>query len=281
MASPINTAVIKKRPILTGTVILGGGLVFYFLFLRGGSKSSDNSGSLGYTDTQVAAASEMAQIQAQSAREAQQIQGQIAMAQIGASNQLAVAASQNEAQKAMAAMSLAATQAGYARDIEGVRAQERVQLAGLDSQERIAIKGYERDIFGMETSAEIQALTIQSQVVGLQSQLARDVAMQQMMTDAQVSLGTISGQVQMAGIKAQENIGHHTLDATTQQIKYQSELQLGIAQQQTKQEEIRANADMYGAAQSADATKYAAKKSSSASKTGAIVGVIGTIATVM
>ena len=258
----LNLSVIKKHPVGSTAVIVGGGLVFYFAFLRGGSGDSGGNG-LGYGDSQVAAASSISAAQAQMASRAQEIQGQIAMATIGAQNQLAVAQTQAEMQKALGAMSLAATQAGYARDIENIHSQEHVALEQTASQERV-------QTMGMEYSAQIQALTIQSQLAGLQSQLNRDVAMQKMMTDAQVALGQLSAGVQLAGISAQEAISHHTLDATTQQIKYQSELQVALGQQNVDMAEINANMQL----QIAQTQASAAKHSSDNNLLGGIIGGI-------
>lgn len=260
----LNLSVIKKHPVGSTAVIVGGGLVFYFAFLRGGS--GETGDGVGYTDSQVIAGSSISATQAQMASRAQEIQGQIAMATIGAQNQLAVAQTQAEMQKALGAMSLAATQAGYARDIENIHSQENIALEQTASQERV-------QTMGMEYSAQIQALTIQSQLAGLQSQLNRDVAMQKMMTDAQVALGQLSAGVQLAGISAQEAISHHTLDATTQQIKYQSELQVALGQQNVDMAEINANMQLQIAKTQASAAKHSSDNNLLGGIIGGIIGL--------
>lgn len=233
-------AVIKKRPGLTTAVVIGG-VALVILFTRGGSSAAPASGSsqsMGYTDMQVAAASQVAAMQGQLTMQANDIQGQLALANIASSTQLAIAQQDRDMQESMAAFSLQAN-----------RDQIGLQLAGLQSAERV-------QLFGMETSAQIQQMTLQTQLLGMQAQYDRDQEMYRMMTDAQVNMSMIGATVQLAGISAQENIAHHTLDATTQQIKFQNELQLGLAMEETKRTGMATDAQKYGAKQAAKKDKY-------------------------
>lgn len=238
----LNLSVLKKKPVITGAVIIGGGALFYILFLRGGSSQESGGGSsLGYTDMQVAAASEMAVLNQQAMMQGQQIQGQLALAQIAAGSQLAVAETDANLQRDLAAFALQAQQGQIAVELAGIAASQQVEMLGL------------------EKSAEIQTLTVQSQLEGLRVQAERDVYMQAAMANAQIQLGAMSRDVSLAGISAQENIMRHTLDANTQ-------LQLGLGAQSVEKERIGADAAKYSAGKSASAQK-------SSSKWGAIAGV--------
>lgn len=251
MAKVIDVNVIKKRPVLVGGVVLVGGLIFYFLFLRPrpAQEAESEPQKVGYTDAQVVAASRMAEYQQQAALQGQQIQGQIALAQINAQGELAIANANVNLQREMGALSLEAQRMSFARDIENIQSTERLGM------------------MGMQTSAHIQELTLQTQLQGLQAQMQRDVAMNQMLTDAQINMSAMQAQVSMAGISAQENISRHALDATTAQIKAANELQLGLGAQNVQIKQIEAST-----------AQYTAKQQGSASKSSSKWGAIGSIA---
>lgn len=249
MKNPINLAVIKKKPVVFGSVIIGGGLLFYFLFMRGGEQETQTSATMGYTDTQVAAASQLATYQQQAYLQGQEIQGQLALANISAGNALAVAQTDADVQKTLGAFALENSRLALARDIEGIRSAERVQT------------------YGMDTSAQIAAMQYQTQLAGLQSNNETQVALQQLATQGQVAIAGMASQVSMAGIQAQADISAQTIQATTQQIKYQNELQLGLGAQNVQIKQIEA-----------DAAKYASGKQASAQKSGSKWGAIASVA---
>lgn len=254
MAGKFNLSIVKKKPVLIGVGVVGAILITYMIANRGGGNSaasdSGSGTSMGYTDTQVAAASQLAQLQGQLMAQGQDIQGQLALANIAANTQLAMNASDNELQETLAAMSLQASREQLAAEITGMQIQGDIQKMGL------------------QTSYDIQALGIQSQLESMQIQAQRDVLMQDAMLAAQTNMANLSATVSLAGISAQENVARATIDATTQQIKYQNELQLGLANYDLQEKQVEADASKYAAGKSASASK-------SSSKWGAIASVAG------
>lgn len=226
MTKIIDVGVIKKRPVLTGAVIIGGGLIFYLVFLRGNNSSQSSSPQMGYTDSMLAAGNAVSAGQMEAMLQGQAIQGQIAMAQIQSGNQMAIAQGQQNLEREIAAMGLEAARLGFANEI-----------------------------YGMQTSADIQKLTIESQLTGLQIGAERDLMMHTASLSAQQNVAEMGRDVQLAGIFAQENISRHTLDASVAMNSLGFQTQIALSAHDVEKERIRADQAKHQASTSASASK--------------------------
>lgn len=213
MAKIINLDVFKKRPFLTTGLVLVGGIIIYMLFFRGG-ETAQSSGQLSYTDSNVNAASGLAQQQMAMQGQAQQIQGQLSALQIQGQNDLAVAETNANLQRDLAAFAYQSTQLDNARDLMGIDAQKQVQLAGLETSEHIA---------ALQTSSQLEALKVQAQ---------RDVAQQQILANGQIALGNQAAAVNMAGIQAQTTLAQYSRDTQLGLASINSNERMSIAKTQ-------------------------------------------------
>lgn len=253
MASAINLNVFKKHPKLSIAIVLIGGIVFYMLFLRGSSAPvSQAPAQVGYTDSNVNAASSLAAMQMQAASQGQaaQIAGQLQALQIQGQNDLNLAQNSANLQRDLAAFSLKAAQLDNAATMYGITKQSEIQM------------------YGIQTSADIQKLTISSQLEALKTQANRDLMQQQIMTNGQIALGQQAAAVSLAGINAQEHIAQYSMDTTTNLAQITANTQIASI-----------NANVQTAQINADRDKYVAGKQAGASKTsswaGVAVGLLG------
>lgn len=244
----LNFSVFKKHPKASIAIVLIGGVVFYMMFLRSGSSDVQSSAPVSYTDANVNTASNLAvmQMQAASQSQAAQIAGQLQALVIQGQNDLNLANASADLQRDLAAFSFKAAQLDNATQMYGITKQTELQM------------------YGLETSADIQRLTISSQLEALKTQAARDLAQQQIMTNGQIALGAQAAAVSMAGIQAQENVSRSTIDATKQmaQMSYDAQVKMGMM-------------DVEKTRIYADQNKYIAGKKASSSNTSAIAGVVG------
>lgn len=249
----LSMNVIKKRPVLTGAIIIGGGLLFYFMFMRPSDSGSSRSQSMGYTDTQVYAGSELVALQQQQAQQGAQIQGQLAALQIQGNIALAEASTNANLQRDLAALSLQAAQMDNAVDLAGIAAQRDVQM------------------LGMENSRQIAELQVQGELEALALNVGRDIAVQNMLTQAQVSITGMASQVQMAGISSQERLGRATIDANVAMVGNMLNLQAVFAEQETRREQARIDRDIVNIRE----TNRTARNASDNALMGDVVSTVG------
>lgn len=253
MSKILSLDVIKKKPILTGSIILGGGLLFYFMFMRPSGGGSQPARQMGYTDTQVYAGSELAMLQNQQAQQGQQIQAQLAALQIQGNFALAEASTNANLQRDIAALSLQAAQMDQAVQLAGIAADRDVALLGMQNS---------RDIAQMQVEGELEALALN---------VGRDIAVQNMLTQAQVNITGMASQVQMAGIASQERLGRATIDANVAMTTNMLNLQAVFAEQETRREQARIDRDIVNIRE----TNRTARNASDNALTGDIVSTIG------
>jgi hypothetical protein len=188
MSKILSLQVFKKRPLLTTGIVVIGGLVFYFMFMRGSDSSSTASGE-SYTDANVNSASALANAQnSPAAMQAQQIQGQLAALQIQGANELAQVSAQTNLQRDLAAFALKGAQLDHVRDMYGLQVQEHIETLGI------------------ETAAHIQQLQISSELEALKAQTQAQVNLQNIITNGQISLSQQAANVSIAGINAQTEL---------------------------------------------------------------------------
>lgn len=195
MKSPVE--VIKKNP---GKTALAVGVGVVLLIMLRSTSGDDDSGStvatMGYSESQVAYASQMAQLQAQ---------------QTGQNNQLA-AQIQGLNIQSQTAIELAQID----KDVRSEELGTQYQIAQMQSFENIR---------AMETSEEITKYQLSSQLEGLQATLANQLANQSLFVQGQVKLSEISADVsktsilqgtELARINANENIEMAHINANMQ-----------------------------------------------------------------
>jgi hypothetical protein len=174
MTSPVGY--VKSNPGKTILAVAIGAVVL-IVMMRGGSSSGGGSTSGGYSADQVAAAQNMAQINAAQSSQAAQIQGQLAALTIQSNTALQLA--------------------DIERDARSEELSITYQIAQLQSAENIQTMHFQSELAQAQMSSQLEALN---------AQLANQLANQALFVEGQVDLAQIAASVSIAALDAQTDI---------------------------------------------------------------------------
>jgi multidrug efflux pump subunit AcrA (membrane-fusion protein) len=174
MKSPV--AFVKENPGKTILAVAIGAAVLV-LMMRGGASDGGTSSSGGYSANQLAAAQQMAQINAAQASQNSQMQGQLAALQIQSATALQLAEIERDARNDELAV--------------------MYQTAQLQSAENLQTMHYQSELAQAQMSTQLEALN---------AQLANQLANQTLFVEGQVDLAQIAANVSIEALQSQVDI---------------------------------------------------------------------------